>query len=146
MVTLKNQNDKMSWLINESLQDDTYFPHFFYSFAHLEKLCIWSSVHWKCTYLITICFERYRVSIKKNSFFSSEIILLWNQYYNIKLLSSGIFLLKSKSKQKLISHFCNIKADVWWNDWNFFSIPTGPDDAPTLSSFQLPTVHFWHWP
>ena len=29
------------------------------------------------------------------------------------LLSSGIFLLKSKSKQKLISHFCNIKADVW---------------------------------
>ena len=24
----------------------------------------------------------------------------------------------------------------------FFSIPTQPDDAPTLSSFQLPTVHF----
>ena len=36
------------------------------------------------------------------------------------LLSSGIFLLKSKSKQKLISHFCNIKADVWWYDWIFF--------------------------
>ena len=108
MVTLKNQNDKMSWLINESLQDDTYFPHFLFfctfgKVMHLELCAL--KMYIPNHNMLWMVGSQYW---KKKSFYFHQKLFYYVIIYITMLLNSGIFFVKSKSKQKLISHFCKI--------------------------------------